>query len=516
MSKKVVIDPLTRIEGHLKFETTLSSNGVVKDAKCSADMYRGIEKALIGYDAKVAQQVTQRVCGVCPYAQAEASALALENAMGLKLNKNGYLLRNLVVGGYRLQDYLLHFYTLSALDFIDITSILKYKGNDGALLGLKTWVEKELKSGKIFPAAPFLPRYEAAYTKNQDLNITAVKHYLDAIPMMAEIHKMVAIFGGKSPHPVAIEAGGITTRPTVDALVKYETILKQAKKFIKNSYVPDVKAVAKEYKEYFKIGKGTGDLLNFDFMPDENGENFLFVGGSTINGKFEALKDTKIMESQKYSYYKDDKKDYAPLEQDSIRPLNWYEFEKEHKKSNGKYSWSKAPRYRDKVVEVGPVAQVVNTYKSGHNPAFNKLIDETNKELGITLDDYNSVMGRHLCRALISLVVVERLEEDLNKVVPGELGFIERDVPKNATGFGFTEASRGALAHWIETDENGIIKNYEMIVPTTWNISPKDSKNRSGAVEQMLIGTKIADANNPIELARIVRSTDPCIACSVH
>jgi len=516
MSKKVVIDPLTRIEGHLKFETTLSDDGIVTDAKCSADMYRGIEKALIGYDAKVAQQVTQRVCGVCPYAQAEASALALENAMGIKLNKNGNLLRNLVVGGYRLQDYILHFYTLSALDFIDITAILKYKGNDGALVNLKSWVEKELKSGKIFPAAPFLPRYEAAYTKNQDLNITAVKHYLDAIPMMAEIHKMVAIFGGKSPHPVAIEAGGITTRPTVDALVKYETILKQAKKFIKNSYVPDVKAVAKEYKEYFKIGKGTGDLLNFDFMPDENGENFLFVGGSTINGKFEALKDTEILESQKYSYYKDDKKDYAPMEQDSISPLNWYEFEKEHKKSNGKYSWSKAPRYRDKVVEVGPVAQVVNTYKSGHNPAFNKLVDDTNAELGINLDDYNSVMGRHLCRALVSLVVVDRLEKDLNKVVPGELGFIERDVPKNATGFGFTEASRGALAHWIETDENGLIKNYEMIVPTTWNISPKDSSNRGGAVEQMLIGTKVADVNNPIELARIVRSSDPCIACSVH
>ncbi|WP_331775049.1 nickel-dependent hydrogenase large subunit [Sulfurospirillum sp. 1612] len=516
MSKKVTIDPLTRIEGHLKFETTLNNSGVVTDAKCTADMYRGIEKALIGYDAKVAQQVTQRVCGVCPYAHAEASALALENAMGLKLNKNGYLLRNLIVGAYRLQDYLLHFYTLSALDFIDITAITKYQGKDSGLLALKDWVNKELKSGKIFPAAPFLPRYEAAYTTNQNLNISAVKHYLESIQAMAEIHKMVAIFGGKSPHPVAIEAGGVTTRPTVDALMKYETLLKRTKAFIKDAYVPDVKAVAKAYKEYFKIGKGTGDLLNFDFMPDENGENFLFIGGSTINGKFEALKDTKILESQKYSYYKDGKKDYAPMEQDSEHPLSWYEYEREQKKSNGKYSWSKAPRYRDKVVEVGAVAQVVNTYKSGHNPELNRLVDSINTELGIKLSDYNSVMGRHLCRAIVSLIVVDRLEKDLNKVVPGELGFIEKEVPKNASGFGFTEASRGALAHWIETDDEGLIKNYEMIVPTTWNISPKDSKDRAGAVEQMLIGTKVADANNPIELARIVRSADPCIACSVH
>jgi len=516
MSKKVVVDPLTRIEGHLRFETTLGNDGIVKDAKCTADMYRGIEKALIGYDARVAQQVTQRVCGVCPYAHAEASALALEDAMGLKLNKNGYLLRNLVVGAYRLQDYLLHFYTLSALDFIDITAILNYKGKDSALLGLKNWVEKELDSGKIFPAAPFLPRYQAAYASNQDLNITAVKHYLDSIPMMSDIHKMVAIFGGKSPHPVAIEAGGITTRPTVDRLVKYESLLKKAKKFIEQSYVPDVKAVAKEFKEYFYIGKGTGDLLSFDFMPDENGENFLFVGGSTINGKFESLKESGIKESQKYAYYKDDKKDYRPMEKDSIAPLSYEEFEKEHKKANGKYSWSKAPRYRDKVVEVGPVAVIVNTYKSGKNPKLNKIVDSINKELGISLKDYNSVMGRHLCRAITALVVVDKLESDLAKVTPGELGFIEREIPKNASGFGFTEASRGALGHWIETDEKGLIKNYEMIVPTTWNISPKDSKSRFGAVEHMLIGTKVADSKNPIELARIVRSTDPCIACSVH
>lgn len=516
MPSKIVIDPLTRIEGHLKFETTVK-NGVVTDAKCTADMYRGIEKALIGYDARVATQVTQRVCGVCPYAHAEAAALALEDAMGLKLNTNGQLLRNLIVGAYRLQDYLLHFYVLSALDFIDITAILQYQGRDKALLGLKSWVQNELKSSKIFPAAPFLPRYEAAYASNKDLNIGAIKHYLDAIPIMADIHKMVAIFGGKSPHPVAIEGGGVTTRPTMDRLVKYETFLKQTKEFLHSAYIPDVKAVAKTFKEYFYIGQSTGDFLSYDFLPDKDGQNHLFVGGSTINGVFEGLKESGIAEYQTYSYYKDrSNRAYKPMELDSIEPIDWDEFEKEHQKANGKYSWAKAPRYKDRVVEVGPTALIVNTYKSGKNSRLNKIVDSINEELGITLKEYNSVMGRHLSRALTAIIVVDKLEQDLNDILPEELGFIDHEIPKNASGYGMTEASRGALGHWIQTDEKGLIKNYEMIVPTTWNISPKDGKNRDGAVEHMLIGTKIADEKNPIELARIVRSTDPCIACSVH
>lgn len=515
MLKKISVDPLTRIEGHLKFETTVK-DGVVVDAKCTADMYRGIEKALIGYDARVATQVTQRVCGVCPYSQAEAAALALEDAMGLKLNKNGYLLRNLVSGSYRIQDHILHFYTLSALDFIDISAILRYNGNDDALLGLKKWVETELKSGKIFPAAPFFPRYKAAYANNKDLNISAIKNYLDAIPMMSKIHEMVAIFGGKAPHTVAIEAGGCTTRPTVDRLMSYQTKLKDVKKFVMDSYVPDVKAVAKQFKDYFYIGQGPAEYLTFDFLPDENGNfNQFAAGSSTLDGKFKPLDQTAIAEDQKYSFYHGED-GVKPLEADAIDPISYEEFEKEHGKTNGKYSWSKAPRYRNKVVEVGPVALIINTYKSGKNPALNKMVDEVNKELGITLKEYNSVMGRHLSRALMAMILVDRLESDLAKVEPEVLGFIEQDVPKNAKGVGMTEAARGALGHWIETDAEGLIKNYEMIVPTTWNISPKDAKKKVGAVENMLIGAKIADANNPMELARIVRSTDPCIACAVH
>lgn len=515
--KKIVVDPLTRIEGHLRFETSIE-NGKVVDAKCSGDMFRGIEKALIGYDARVAGQVTQRVCGVCPYAQAEAAALALEDAMGIKPNKNGQLLRNLIVGAYQVQDYLLHFYILSALDFIDITDLLKYQGDDRTINELKAWVDSELKSNKIFPAAPFLPRYKAFYSQNKEFNLSAIKGYLESIEIMADLTKMVAIYGAKAPHPVAIEAGGITTMPTFENIAKYSALLDKTKDFVNKKYIKDVIATCKEFREYFYMGKSYGNFLTYDYLPDEDGNNHLFVGGFTpLNGKYELFDVRNITEDHKYSYYKNmPDVNVPPLGSTELMPIDYDEYKEEHHKENGKYSWTKSPRYKGEVVEVGPVAKITNTYKSGKNPKLNKLVDQINEELEITLNDYNSVMGRHLSRAIVSVLIMDKLQEDVLKVVPHESAFVEHEVPKNAKGIGLTEATRGGLAHFIETDENGLIKNYEMIVPTTWNISPKDGDERPGAVEKMLLGTKIEDPDNPIELARVVRSTDPCMACSVH
>jgi Ni,Fe-hydrogenase I large subunit len=515
--EKIVVDPLTRIEGHLRFETDIK-DGVVVDAKCSADMFRGIEKALIGYDARVAGQVTQRVCGVCPYAHSEAAALALESAMGIKPNKNGQLLRNLIVGAYQLQDYILHFYILSALDFIDITELLRYKGEDKGINDLKDWVNGELKSNKIFPAAPFLPRYKAFYSQNKQFNLSAIKGYLESIEIMSDLTKMVAIYGAKAPHPVAIEAGGVTTMPTFKNISKYSSYLDKSEHFIKNQYLNDIVATAKEFKDYFYIGAGYGDYLTYPYLPDENGENHLFEGGFTSSdGVYEPLNMDNILEDHKYSYY-DNYPDtnVKPLDSDTLSPISYEKYKEEHHKKDGKYSWAKSPRYKGKVVEVGPVARIINTYKSGKNKELNKLVDSVNKKLGIGFKEYNSVMGRHLCRALISVTIVDKLKQDILKVVPEQSGFVEHKIPKNARGIGMTEATRGALAHWIETDDKGLIKNYELIVPTTWNISPRDADGRVGAVEKMLIGTKVKDKNNPIELARVVRSTDPCLACSVH
>ncbi len=515
-ARRVVVDPMTRIEGHLRFETRVEEGRVV-DARCSAEMFRGIEAALIGHDARVAQQVTQRVCGVCPYAHAEAASLALEDAMGLKPNENGQLLRNLIVGAYQLQDYLLHFYTLSALDFIDITAVLDYRGGDGALNGLRDWVKSELASNKVFPAAPFLPRYQAAYATDRELNVSAIHNYLAALPVMADLHKMVALFGGKAPHPVTIEAGGVTTTPTLDLIARYESLLEKVAPFIENSYRHDLLGVAGAFPDYFEQGRGYGNLLSYPYLPQADGSGHLIAGGATVNGKYEPLDLARITEDHRYSWY-DNQPDRGvrPGKVGRLQPISWAAYKTEHAKPDGKYSWARAPRYGGAVMEVGPAARVVNTYHAGTNPQLTALVDRTNRELGIGLEHYPSVMGRHLSRWILAKLTLDTLRRDIARVVPDKLAFEERPVPKNAAGVGLTEATRGALAHWIETDGDGNIRNYEMIVPTTWNISPRDADERPGPVEKMLIGTAVADHENPIEMTRIVRSTDPCLACSVH
>ncbi|NWF66293.1 MAG: nickel-dependent hydrogenase large subunit, partial [Campylobacterales bacterium] len=300
---KITVDPITRIEGHLKITADIDENGITQDAKCHGEMFRGIEKGLEGKDARVAQQVTQRVCGVCPYAHAEAASLALEMAMGIKPNKNGQLLKNLIIGTHQVQDYILHFYTLCALDFIDVTAIVKYEGNNNGMNQLKKWVLSELKNNEIYPAAPFLPRYEAAYVEDKNVNITAIQNYLESIDVMRKLHKMVAIYGAKSPHVVAIEAGGVTTMPTVDNINQYRTYLKEVAPFVTKNYVNDVLTVAKAFPEYFKIGAGYPNFLAHDFMPDENGENHLFRGGAIIDWKYTKFDVNKITEDHTFSYY---------------------------------------------------------------------------------------------------------------------------------------------------------------------------------------------------------------------
>ncbi len=516
MAKKIVIDPVTRIEGHLRVETSMEGRRV-QSARCSGDMFRGFEKALKGYDARAAQQVTQRTCGVCPYAHAEAAALALENAMGIRPNANGQLLRNLTVGVYQIKDHLLHFYALCALDFIDITAVLDYRGSDRTLLSVRDWVRQELANNKVFPASPFLPRYDADYCTDRETNISAIRGYLDAIEVMAELHKMVAIFGAKAPHPVAIEAGGVTTMPTVDRLAHFRTLLERCAPFVRNRYGGDVLAVAKAFPGYFKEGRGYGNMLSAPWLPDKNGENFFFSGGVTIEGTFRPLDLSRISEDHTFSYYHNEPGPVLrPLQADAVRPLGARDFEAQQGMPDGKYSWNRAPRYDGHVMEVGPAARVINTYRSGVNPELTAMVNRLNRELNISIDDYASVMGRHLSRYILADLTLRHMERQLAEVRPDVSGFEHHRVPTNARGAAMTEATRGALGHWIETDAQGTIRNYEMVVPTTWNMSPRDGRGNPGAVEKMLEGTVVRNAEHPMELARIVRSTDPCIGCSVH
>jgi Ni,Fe-hydrogenase I large subunit len=457
------------------------------------------------------------VCGVCPYAHAEAAALALEAAMGIRPNPNGQLLRNLIVGAYQLHDYLLHFYVLSALDFVDVAAVLDYQGQDAGLLGLRDWVRTELASGKVFPAAPFFPRYEGRYAQDRELNLSAVRHYLDVIPLLAPAQKMIAVFGGKAPHPVTIEAGGVTSRPDLQSIALYSSLLDRVEAFVRHQYRDDLLAVAAGFRDWFTVGRGYGSLLSYPHLPDARGEHPAFAGGATIGGQYRPLEPERITEDHRYAYYKSQPAaGIRPLQGGDLVPISYPELQAERQREDGKYSWTRAPRYGGEVMEVGPAARVVNTYRSGTNPRLTALVDEINRSLGVGLDDYSSVMGRHLCRYISAEVVLERLRADLQALDPTQPAFVEREVPRNAAGMGLTEASRGALGHWIETDGQGLIRRYEMIVPSTWNMSPRDAQGRPGAVERMLIGTPVRDPENPLELARVVRSADPCLACSVH
>ena len=288
--------------------------------------------------------------------------------------------------------------------------------------------------------------------------------------------------------------------------------LDSAKDFVHNKYVPDIIATCKEFKEYFHIGKGVDNFLTYNTLLNLD-NSYEFVAGFSQKFKFEnGVNPYEIVEYHDYAYYKNDG-GFKPLELNELQPLSLEEFEKQNKK----YSWSKAPRYKGSVVEVGPSAQVINTYLSGKNQKLNEMVDKLNRELDISIKDYNSVMGRHLSRVIVSNLIIDKLLEDAFRVDEGELGFVPlQEVPSNAKGIGLTEATRGALAHFIDIGDNGYIRNYEMVVPTTWNISPKDDKDISGALESMLKGTKIKDEKNPIEIARVIRSTDPCLACAVH
>ena len=506
---KVTIDPVTRIEGHLRVDTEIKDN-VVVNAKAHADMYRGIEKALKGYDYLTAIHITQRACGCCPYAHSEASALAIENALGIELSPQAKRLRNLVIAGYKIKDYLLHFYTLSALDFIDITAILKYNGNSFKMQELKSYVLKELRSNKIFPSPLFLTRYKANYIEAKELNFILINNYLESFDVMRNTTEMVRIFGNKTPHLTAIEPSGVTTKPTAEKIARYIELALNVKKFIFECYLPDVIEVAKYFKEYFNIGKGVDNFLCFNTVY--NGNDYLFKQGFSKN--FEYTNDVspfKITEYQDYSYYKKDG-GFKPLELEELEVLSLEEFERENKK----YSWAKAPRYDGYVVEVGPAAVVINNYLAGNEKVKN-IVDKINQEINITIKDYNSVLGRHLSRAILTTLLIEQVIEDAFNLKDGILGFDEiPKLPSNLKGVGVTEATRGALAHFIDIGEKGLIRNYEMIVPTTWNISPMDDKNRHGALESMLLNTTVKDPNNPIEIARIIRSIDPCLACSVH
>ncbi len=505
------ISPLTRIEGHLAIHTETEPvndgdkrNVRVKEAKCEGEMFRGFETILQGRDPLDAQQITQRICGVCPISHGIASVRAQEMAYGITPSHNGRLLQNLILAANYLQSHILHFYQLSALDFVDVTAILKYTGSDQTLKAVKAWVKRSIEQKDVYPAAPFLPRYEADYLKNTDINVSLLAHYVQALRVRTLCHEMGAVFGAKLPHSTSIVPGGCTQIPSLERVLAFKSRLTKVREFIEEVQIPDILEVAKRFPTYFETGKGYGNFLSFGvFLEDDQGNKFI-PPGVLLNGKWQAFDPALIAEDIAYSKYSS--------------PSGLHPFKGElvpDSDKAGAYSWMKAPRYTGHPMEVGPLARVLVNYHAPQDSWIKSEVDGYLTSLGLKPEMLVSVLGRHLTRGLEALWIARKASQWLDEIEIDGPPSRDFDIPASGSGYGLTEAPRGALGHWIVL-ENYRIKRYQCVVPTTWNCSPRDDRGQPGPVEKAIEGTLVADATQPMEVARIVRSFDPCIACAVH
>ncbi len=407
MAKQIItVDPLTRIEGHLKIKVEVE-NGKVTNAFSTGDMFRGWEIILRERSPLDAPPIAQRICGVCPMPHGMGAVLALDDAFGVKPPANGRIIRNLMLASEFIHSHLLHFYHLAALDFVDITAILNYKGIDSKLNKIKDWVKSDIDAGVKSAGAPFLPRYKGDYIKDDAVNIAAIANYIKALEMRRKAHEMLAIFGGKIPHCQTLFPGGVATQLTLEKIIGFKSRLAEVKSFIDNVYIPDVVAVASLYPDYFKIGKGVGNFISYGGLPTDDNGKMHYDSGTYIDGNIGAFDSNLIAEFVKFSKYSSGS---------GLYPLNG-ETTPDAKK-DGAYSWLKAPRYNGKVVEVGPLARAIITYLKGSDSDYKSLIDSALSTLGLQPADLISVMGRHAARALELSILTDRMDEWVDELDP--------------------------------------------------------------------------------------------------
>jgi hydrogenase large subunit len=479
MKTSVMVDPLTRIEGHLRVEAVVE-DGAVVEARAGGTLYRGFEQILVGRDPLDAVQITQRFCGVCPTAHAVASSQCLENALGIMPPDNGRVIRNLIQGANYIQSHILHFYHLAVLDFV---------------------------RGPDFP--PFVPRYEADYRLPKNTSDEMVNHYVQALQIRLKAHEMSAVFSGKMPHCASVVPGGVTVTPTVDKVTTFLWRLKELRDFISNVYLPDVITVAEVYRDYADMGVGCKNLLSYGAFDLDNEPAVLkrkrfFAMGRLRDGKIQPVDPARITEDVASSWYRS-ASHLAPAAGETVP---------DPKKAAG-YSWIKAPRYENTVYEVGPMARAVIAYTAGGDTARIKILDDSLTHLRLKPENLFSVMGRHLCRAIETKVLSDAMADWVLQIKLEQPVATKHVMPDQAQGYGLWDASRGALGHWISI-RNKRIERYQAVVPTTWNASPRDDRGQPGAIEQALVGAPVKDPANPFSVARIVRSFDPCVACSIH
>lgn len=459
--KVVTVDPVTRIEGHLKIEVKVDFVGgklEVVDAWSTGTLFRGVEKILENRHPWDAGPITQRICGVCPVSHGMAAVKTMDAAANVTIPMNGRVLRNLVLGANYVSSHLLHFYHLAALDYVE---------------------------------GPDMEPWETAWSGDMRLDEPTsqllINHYLEALAMRRKAHEAGAEFGGRLPAPPAYIPGGFTCHPTGQKIQAVGALLNELIPFIENVWIPDIQLLASVYGDYFNIGRGPGNLLAYGvFEQDASGNNKLLARGRIEGGSTQVkpVDVNQITEDVTWSWYDNSTNHLPPASGDTVP-----QFPK-----GDAYSWLKAPRYDDQPYEVGPLARmwVNGDYQNGI-----------------------SVLDRHMARALEALKVAKAMQTWLSELQPGLPVFQSNTVPLSATAFGLTEAPRGALGHWLKIS-NYKVNKYQVVTPTCWNASPRDRNNVMGPIEQALVGTPVGVMKEPVELLRVVHSFDPCLSCAVH
>jgi [NiFe] hydrogenase large subunit len=530
----VVVDPLTRIEGHLRIEVEVEG-GKVKKAYSCGTLFRGLEIILKGRDPRDAQHFTARACGVCTYVHSLATTRAVDDAVGVKIPPLAAMIRNLVMASQFLHDHVVHFYHLHALDFVDVTNCIKADPVKAAKIAesisprrtkaddlrdvqrkIRTYVE----SGQIghFTNAYFLGGHPA-FNLEPELDLIATAHYLEALHLQVRSARAMAVFGGKNPHPQFMVVGGVSCYDALkpDKIDEFLKLEQESIKFINEVYIPDLLAVAARYKEVAGYGGTTNFITMGEYFTDDRDLDSGYFPPGLIYGRdlgnVEAFDPDNIREHVAHSWYRgtDAAHPYEGKTEPAFTDLHG---------DGDRYSWSKAPRYNGKACETGPLAQVLVAYASGHKDV-RPVVDMVLKTLGVGPEALFSTLGRTAARGIETAVVagqvegwVRALREQIAKEKNPRL--VEKwEMPKSSRGVGFCTAPRGGLSHWINI-EDGRIANFQLVVPTTWNMSPRDASDLMGPMEEALTGTPLADPKRPVEILRTVHSFDPCIACAIH
>lgn len=554
MTKRIIVDPITRIEGHLRIEVVVDENNVIKDAFSSSTLWRGLETIVRNRDPRDAGFLMQRICGVCTFSHYKAGITAVENALGIVPPKNAELVRSLMNVSLVLHDHTVHFYTLHGLDWCDITSALKADCAKAAKLAFKyceypmNTGENDLKAVQAKVAdfvkkgalGPFANAYwgHKTYRFSPEQNLIVLSHYLKLLEVQRVAAQMMAIFGSKQPHPQSLTVGGITSVMDMldpsrlgDWLTKYQYVVD----FVNRAYYPDVLMAAEVYKNEPSVLKGSGvkNFMSFQEIPIGNGE-FLYSSGYIKDydiSKVYEIDESLISEEATHSWYKNNNPlhpydgettpNYTGFKDGKSIGVNFKEVDTKLLDTEGKYSWIKSPRYDGMPFEVGPLAAII-VGLAAKNPRITKIAQQFLKDSGLPVGALFSTLGRTAARLLECKLSADYGIEAFNALIANiKSGDTKTCAPyvidknKSYKGRYIGNVPRGMLSHWVRI-ENGVIANYQAVVPSTWNAGPRDAKGQKGPYEASLIGIKIANITQPLEIIRTIHSFDPCIACAVH